>query len=468
VMVTPSMGTPSLSTRPSPRASAPPSAGASAQPRRTPTAAVIPPTPLAVDPSSLHGTIIQFWNAGAGDSSDAMQALVQDFNVNNQWGIVVLPKSYSNLDELSENVQATLDSGNPPDVVVGYPHQALAWKGAKGLVDLSPYVNDPKWGLSSTEQSDFYAPFWQQDASNGIRWGIPAQRSGELLFYNKTWAKELGFDQPPTTPEAFRQQACAAARLNKQDKNTQNDGTGGYILSTDYPAMLGWIYAAGGDVVNADGDGYQFNTTPVKDTFTFLKKMYDAGCAWLPASEAPEQAFAGRLGLFRNGTIMDIPYQVQAFNQASNNDEWTVLPYPSAAGTPAIDVYGPSYSIFPSTQQKQLAAWLFVKWLASAQTQAKLVEMNSSFPLSASTMGQLSDYKDSHPQWTAALALLPQARAEPSFESWDTVRWAVLDAATQLFRYYFTADQVPNLARLLDQTAAELNAGKVSPTREPR
>ena len=32
------------------------------------------------------------------------------------------------------------------------------------------------------------------------------------------------------------------------------------------------------------------------------------------------------------------------------------------------------------------------------------------------------------------------------------------DGGTQLFRYYFTIDQVPALVKLLDGTAAELNA----------
>ena len=453
---------------PSARPSAQPSTSASSQPKRTPTATAIARAPLAVDPSRLHGAILQFWHIGAGDGSDTIQKLVQDFNVNNQWGIVVLPKEFSNLDDLSENVRAALKSGSAPDVAVGYLHQALAWKAAKGLVDLGPYVDDLKWGLSNQEQSDFYLPFWQQDISNGSRWGIPAQRSGQFLFYNQTWAKELGFDQAPTTLDQFKLQACAASRANKQDKDKQNDGTGGYIISTDYPAILGWIYASGGDVVNAGGDGYQFNTPQVKDTFTFLRKLYDAGCAWLPTTQAPEQAFAGRGGLFRTGSVMDIPYQMKVFDLTTNGDEWTVLPFPSAARNPAFDVYGPSYSIFPSDQQKQLAAWLFIKWLVSPQTQARLVETSGSFPLGASTADKLRDYKNGHPQWADALALLPNARSEPPLKSWDTVRWAVLDAATQLFRYYFTVDQVPSLARLLDQTAADLNDGKISPTREPR
>ena len=40
------------------------------------------------------------------------------------------------------------------------------------------------------------------------------------------------------------------------------------------------------------------------------------------------------------------------------------------------------------------------------------------------------------------------------------MRWAVNDASTQLFRYYFTIDQVPSLVKLLDETAERVEAGK--------
>ncbi len=53
--------------------------------------------------------------------------------------------------------------------------------------------------------------------------------------------------------------------------------------------------------------------------------------------------------------------------------------------------------------------------------------------------------------------MLEYAVPEPNLPSWRTVRWAVSDAATQLFRYYFTIDQVAELAELLDDTAADLH-----------
>jgi len=64
-----------------------------------------------------------------------------------------------------------------------------------------------------------------------------------------------------------------------------------------------------------------------------------------------------------------------------------------------------------------------------------------------------------YPQWAAALELLSRARSEPMFQSWGTVRWALGDASTQLFRSYFTVDQVPTLLAYLERVAADLHIG---------
>jgi len=66
-----------------------------------------------------------------------------------------------------------------------------------------------------------------------------------------------------------------------------------------------------------------------------------------------------------------------------------------------------------STPEQQLASWLFVRWLLSPQIQQKWVEVTGLFPLRTSALDLLSGYKDSHPQWSAAIGLLPQAQIEP-------------------------------------------------------
>jgi len=87
-----------------------------------------------------------------------------------------------------------------------------------------------------------------------------------------------------------------------------------------------------------------------------------------------------------------------------------------------------------------------------------MVEATGTFPLRISTLEYLREFRPPlSSQWQAALDLLPAARSEPNYRSWNEVRWAVSDAATQLFRWYFTIDQLPATLKLLDRTAAELH-----------
>jgi len=112
-----------------------------------------------------------------------------------------------------------------------------------------------------------------------------------------------------------------------------------------------------------------------------------------------------------------------------------------------------------SSPERQLASWVFIKWLVSPTNQAQMVQASGALPLRASTLEYLEGYKNRHPEWAAALQTLPFARTEPSFQSWGTVRWSLSDAGTQLFRSYFEASQMPALLNFLDQTAAGLHLG---------
>lgn len=438
------------------------------RPSDTPAPTPTPASRLQIDPAELAGQPVLFWHTWSGPAQAALDRLVAEFNQSNEWGITVVASPHATLDDLYTAVdQAQGASSVGPDLALAYPHQALAWEADGGLVDLNDYVNDPIWGLSAAEQADFYPAFWNQDLSGEKRFGFPAQRSGQMLYYNRTWAHELGFTQAPGAPDEFRTQACAAHQARLADEDPANDHTGGYIASMDYPTTLGWFAAFGAEFVQPGGRGYGFETDEVRATFTFLRTLLEDGCAWLTDNPAPDADFAYRRGLFAAGSLAGVPYQEAAMRQAGNRDEWIAIPFPAPDGDPAIQVFGPSYVVFPSTPEKQLAAWLFVRWLAQPANGAQLAGSTATYPLRAAAAEAMSVELRGHPAWGSGLALLPWAHPEPALRSWNTVRWAVADATIQLYRYYFTVDQVPDLAELLDDTAADLHAGPVPPTSIP-
>ncbi len=470
---------PSTPIPPSPTGSIEPEAPtATSNPAASPTAQITPISTLDVKIEDLDGQIVRFWHPWSGSLGQEIKLLAEEFNLNNPWGIQVTQVSHPGYDGLESALQSLVSPNESPQVVALFLHQALAMEKRLGWIDLQPYVADPQWGHSLGEQSAFYPLIWEQDVLDGRRLGIPAFRSGQALFYNQTWAKELGFQLPPATPEQFRQQACAAAQANQRDDSPDNDGTGGWIVSTDGTAILSWIYAFGGEVLKSPEPGpgqsvYQFNTPESEQALTFLRQMYDTGCAWQSEDPLPHVAFSSRLGLFASSSILDTPYQSEVFRSSGNQDQWTVIPYPSPSLQPVIDIYGPSFFIPHSSPEAQLAAWLFVRWLSTPEHHARLVASIGAFPVQVSSLKYLEAYGKNYPQWASAVEWLKYARIEPSFASWGNVRRSLNDAATQLFRSYFTADQIPVLLDYLDAFAADLHIGTdleeifITPTNTP-
>jgi ABC-type glycerol-3-phosphate transport system substrate-binding protein len=414
---------------------------------------------VGVDMADLNGVTIEFWHVWDGVVGEALQGIVDEFNATNEYGITVEAYDQGNYGDIFNNMNAAINTGDLPDVAVGYNNQYLAWDAAGNvIVDLTEYVNDPMVGLDEATIADFYPSFWAQDDIDGKRLGIPAQRSGQFMFYNATWAQELGFDGPPTTPEEFKEQACATVEANNTDDNPDNDGTGGWFLNTGSSTLAGWIFAFGGEIENP-GEGYNFNTPEAVEAFTFLKEMYDEGCAWTPENRYPNPEFATRQGLYYTSSIAGLPFQQAAFEDVGNTDEWTVIPFPSkGGGDPVIDIYGPSFAMVEATPEEQLASWIFMSWFTEPQNQAAWVESSGYYPTRASTMDYLESYIADNPQWAASRDLLEFGKFEPRYESWSSVRYEMQDAAAEMFQEGFDNATIADLLAELDAAAAELHA----------
>jgi ABC-type glycerol-3-phosphate transport system substrate-binding protein len=161
--------------------------------------------------------------------------------------------------------------------------------------------------------------------------------------------------------------------------------------------------------------------------------------------------------LFLTSSSAGIPFQESAFFDANNADQWKAIPFPSTDDEPALTAFGPSFSILQSTPERQLAAWLYLKWLLSPENQARWTEYYGTFPGRFSVQTHLAEYQKEHPQWAEVLDLLPYSRSEPRDPSWEAVRWSLSDAGEQLFSLRFTSSRIPDLLEMLDATVIELS-----------
>lgn len=409
---------------------------------------------LGVEEEALHGLTVDVWHPWYGAPASLFESQVDEFNETNPWGILVRVTSQQNYTELYAQAGAAVHGPNRPDVVIGLPEYAVEWHAQEAVLDLNPYISDPRYGLSGPEISDFPSVFWEQDQVGDVRLGMPAQRTARFLLYNQTWAEELGFDGPPVTANEFQEQACKANLSMRTDQDPQNDGKGGWLIDAHPITNLSWLLAFGGGA--QEENGFRFLRPENIEATRFIKGLAESGCAWQTQAERPLNNFAERLALFATASLEDLPDLARDFASAGNTDKWTVLPFPGTDSS-AFVVYGASYILFTSDDADQLGAWLFVRWLLSPENQADWVNSAGLFPLQAATMGLLTDYAAGHPGWVEAVNLLPQGQITPQLAAWRTVRVALGDGFNFMFRVDTPTGQVPTILSQLDAIVTDLN-----------
>ncbi len=421
-----------------------------------PTTPTLTPTPdgIQIQVDNLRGLTLRVAHPWFGTDASLFESMVGQFNSSNPWGIDVVAAGNVNYSILYDNVTTSLATSEAPHMAVALPEHARLWDAERFVVDLSPYVTDPNYGWNQAEWDDFPAVFWAQDADGERRLALPFQRSARFLLWNQTWAAELGFDAPPASPDDFRQQACRAQQSMTADSLPENDALGGWVVDTDAMTALAWMQVFGGGVL--EGSDYRFMTRSNIDAFTFARKLQEDGCAWMPSPDTdPLAAFAARNALFVTADLAEFPTVTRAFGAAGNTDTWQPLAFPG--DDPALPVYGSSLVMFRADAEEQLAAWLFMDWLISAENDARAAKSTGLFPLRASTMTQLSDYQASHPQWAQAVELIPEGSLQPQLGSWRLVRIMLGDGFTHMFRVSLPSGQVATILSQMEATSRELS-----------
>jgi ABC-type glycerol-3-phosphate transport system substrate-binding protein len=427
-------------------------------PTRTPSPS---PTPgLRLNPDLVKGLEVEAWVSG---DVSGLGPLAADFNGSNPWGVKISLVSYPNLNLLAGAVAASLESDSRPDIVLALPEQLLGW--SDSLLDLTPYAANAEFGVA---QQAIQPAFLEQSNLDGIQYGIPVVRSGRYLFYNVTWARELGFDTAPQTWEDFRAQACAANATWKADADPTNDGFGGLALevTSNWQTPYGWIRALGGEVF-AEG-AYAFASAQNIAALQKLADLRAEGCAWLPSTLTNFEHLAARKALFISGGLGDLTNQRVAFSTVSTGsttvssaDEWTVIAFPGERLV--VPVYGLDMAVFQSDVSpgstsgsgRELAAWLFIQWLLKPENQARLARASGLFPVSQAGFDLLQGDLSANPQKGAAAELLAQAVGYPRSADWGLANKVLADGFLYLFRAFPNAS-AESVLRQMDTTVGDL------------
>jgi len=402
-----------------------------------------------VDPS---GQTVSFWYQHTRDREETLQEIVTDFNANNEYGITVNAEyqgGYSDIFNKMLNVVGTEDA---PNLVVAYQNQAATYQLANALLDLNSLVESEKWGVSEEDMADFFPGFISADvfpSFGGARLGFPPNRSMEVLYYNADWLAELGYDGPPTTPEEFKEMACAATE-NPFSGAVGDAPSVGYQLSVDASRFASWTFAFGGDVYDYDANQYSYNNPAAAAAMQYLQDLFADGCATIVAERYGDQTdFGNGTLLFTVGSSSGLPFYQSAVDEGAGFN-WSVAPLPRTTEDPVMNIYGASVSIPRSTPEKELATWLFVKYYTDPDVQAEWAQASNYFPVRQSVAEGLGDYFASNPAYETAFDLLQYGVTEPPVPGYDFVRDEVREVMAAI------ADGAP-VQESLDELTATSN-----------
>ena len=316
---------------------------------------------------------ITFWHAMSGDQEKSLQGLVDKFQKVNP-NITVTLQNQSSYPDLQQKITATTASPKDlPTMTQAYPDWLLNAIDENLVLDLKPYIEHET--LKFDNYDDIVKGFRESSTLDGKIYGIPFNKSTEVLWYNKTLFDKLNLTVPKTYEEF--------AKVAKEIKDKENIVAGGFdSLSNYYTTYLkneGVVFDSKLDPTN------EASTKAVNYYLDGIKNGYFriAGTDKYLSSPFGNETIAMLVGSNASETFV---------KQGVNNKfEIGVAPYPAKE----VMQQGTDLFVFNSaTAEQKTAAYEFLKFLTTKENQITWAKDTGYIPVRESAINS-DEYKNS-------------------------------------------------------------------------
>ena len=373
----------------------------------------------SVDPT---GAEVVFWYQHTTTREEALLQMIDEFNRTNPDSITVRGEFSGSYGDIYNKMMVGLQAGSLPDLLVAYQNQAVVYHLGDGLVDLTPYMRSPRWGLSEAELGDYIQAFLQQDFIQGVQMCFPPNRSVEILYYNADWLQELGHSGPPAVWAEFAA-ICRQARDQPFSRAASAGRSLGFMFEADASRLASMIFTRSGDMMNSEATAYTLDTPQAAEAMRQMQELVGDGSADVLSERYGDQKeFALGQLLFMMRSSSGIPFVASAVEDDGVGFRWSVVAPPHVGDEPVVNVYGASLSVCRTTPERELASWLFVKWFTEPAQQARWVHASNYFPARRSTADELGGYFVENPRYRAVYQLLDFGKSEPAVPGYQLVR----------------------------------------------
>jgi ABC-type glycerol-3-phosphate transport system substrate-binding protein len=395
-----------------------------------PTATAAPTTEADI---AITGPVsLTLWHALTGDpQKGALEAAVKKFNDANGLGITITPVVQGNYTQLYQKTLGAIQAGSLPEIVHAYESQVADYQKADVVIDLEPYMNSTKNGLTKTSQDDIYKPYF--DTNRFPQYGnrllsFPFTKSLFVMYTNDDVLKSSGVSAPKTWTE-FEAAVQKATVKDASGKTTRY----GWAQPLDASNFNGWVMSMGGNIMSADNKTVAWDGKEGLAVLQMMDRMWKGGYAYTPTGFDWQSDFAQGKLAFTMGSTSSRPFIAGAMKTPVN---WTVGLPPQTDPTKGRTVmYGANVAVLKSTPQKQLASWLFVKWFSDAPQTADWGTKSYYMPVrrAAANDEALKSYWGSKdPQGKQAFDVIGSTVPEPNVRGQQEIRDVIFEMLTKV------------------------------------
>lgn len=352
---------------------------------------------------------LEFWYALGGDSGEAVEELIVQFNESHP-GITVVATYQGNYTTAMAKVYSAITGDSVPNV---------AQLGAAPLLGTSGALLSMEEMMSADESFDpsvIRSAFWDYNTADGEIWSMPFNNSVPILYYNKDLFTAVGLD-PDSPPQDLDELLAVAQALTipgvpggeatQWGLNTKSDTH--WYLST-------LILQNGGQIVNEDETEMLYNSAEAVEMLQLWSDWVNT-YEIMPVNQHEESLtdfLAGKLGMLLGSTS-----QVMSIMEQATFEVGTTM-FPAVGDEHEVPLGGGSLVIFKNDDQRLVdASWEFIKFMVSKDSSIFLTSQTGYIPIYADALewDEVASLVADNPLRQAAFDSLPYTVSIPVFSA---------------------------------------------------
>ncbi|HEX3792603.1 MAG TPA: extracellular solute-binding protein [Pseudonocardiaceae bacterium] len=405
----------------------------------------------APSPSAAGGKVtISFMEAMSGGTlKSSLAHLVSEFEAANP-NITVQLQESPDYTTLEQNERDAVSAKKAPTIGQVYEGWAADYANSGVIDQLDSYLNQtqpsPLSGLYTGVAND-------QKLCDNHYYMWPFNKSLYVNFYNQNMLQQAG----QTAPTTWDQFATVAKAVSK-------NGVTGITIDPGGPTAgatggMVWLeilaQAFGTPVYDADGNP-EFNSPAAIKAMQYLADLKKSGALATGKSYPGEAALGAQKGLFDLSSVAGYSYEQQT---VGNKFTLGTENLPAGPAGPANQMNGTNVVIFSSaTDAQKAAAWKFMQFLTTAQSQAYWASNTGYLPVTPAALPLMTAFTSKNPWMTVAAGALRTASGTAAVPWADKSQGELGTALTDVLENNVTPTDALNKAQtnaVADQKAAQ-------------